>query len=326
MYPMIHREFLLHRHPENPIIKPADFPGGADGVRNCGTAMLGDETILLVSVDHRADGWNGRQGRTSHVARSKDGLHFAFDPEPFLLPTTPEEDPFYGQLDQHPIDTRITQIGDTFYICRPGGGWSTKWGACVLLDKTKDFRTRERVGVIGLPENRGASLFPEKINGLYARLDRPYRPGADSENGNLWISYSPDLLHWGQHKPGLACGYTTWAWHKIGPTPPIKTKEGWLEIIHGVTSSCAGKRYLIGAILLDLKDPSKVIGKTNSYLLAPLTWYEQNGRVPNIVFPCGAIPDFAKDELRVYYGAADTSVCLATGSIREIVDACLKGL
>lgn len=118
MYPMIHGEFLLHRHPENPLIKPADFPGGADGVRNCGTAMLGDETILLVSVDHRADGWKGRRGRTSHVARSKDGLRFTFDPEPFLVPESPENDPFYAGLDQHPIDTRITQIGDTYFIDR----------------------------------------------------------------------------------------------------------------------------------------------------------------------------------------------------------------
>ena len=124
----------------------------------------------------------------------------------------------------------------------------------------------------------------------------------------------------------LAAGYTTWAWHKIGPTPPIRTDRGWLEILHGVTSSCAGARYLIGAALLDLADPAKVVGKTRSYLLAPLAPYEQNGRVPNVVFPCGAIADHEQDRLRVYYGAADTSVCLATGSIREIVDACLREL
>lgn len=323
---MIHSEYLLYRHKANPVIKPSEFPGGADGVRNCGQTMMGDTTILLVSVDHRADGILGRQGRTSHVARSKDGINFKIDPKPFFITPTAEEEPFYHNLDQHPIDTRITRIGDTYYICRPGGGWTTKWGCCVILNKTKDFKTHEYVGVIGLPENRGASLFPEKIDGLYARIDRPYRPGAAAENGNLWISYSPDLLHWGQHKPLLACGYTTWGWHKIGPTPPIRTDKGWLEIIHGVSSSCAGQRYFVGAILLDLQDPSKVIGKTRSYLLAPLEWYEQTGRVPNIVFPCGCIPDFKKDELRVYYGGADTCVCLATGSISEIVNACIKEL
>jgi len=323
---MIHSEFLLHRHPDNPIIKPADFPGGADGVRNCGQTMLGAETILLVSVDHRGDGYRGIQGRTTHVARSRDGLRFQIDPEPFFQTVTPDKDPLYSQLDRHPIDTRVTKIDDWYYICRPGGGWSGAWGCCVLLNRTRDFKTHENLGVIGLPSNRGASLFPERIKGAYAKLDRPYNAGAASEDGNLWISYSPDLVHWGRFKPVLHCGYATWAWHKIGPTPPIKTREGWLEIIHGVTSSCAGRRYLIGAVLLDLEDPSIVIGKTMSYLLAPLAWYEQNGRVPNVVFPCGAIADHGQDRLRVYYGAADTSVCLATGSISEIVDACKKGL
>lgn len=324
---MIHEEFLLYRNKANPIIVPKDFPGGgADGVRNCGQTMLGEETILLISVDHRADGINGREGRTTHVARSPDGIHFKIDPKPFLSAPTEAEEPLYSQVDQHPIDTRLTRIGDDYYICRPGGGWRAKWGTCVLLSRTRDFKTHEYVGIVGLPENRGASLFPEKINGYYARLDRPYRPGDDAENGNLWISYSPDLIHWGQHRPVLACGYTTWAWYKIGPTPPIRTEKGWLVIIHGVTGSCAGKRYLIGAILLDPDDPARVIGKARSFLLAPYEWYEQTGRVPNVVFPCGAIPDYADDRLRVYYGAADTCVCLATGSISEIVDACLKGL
>ena len=92
---MIHSEFLLYRHADNPIIKPSDFPGGADGVRNCGQTMLGEETILLVSVDHRSDGYRGREGRTTHLARSQDGLHFQIDPEPFFITPTAEEEPFY---------------------------------------------------------------------------------------------------------------------------------------------------------------------------------------------------------------------------------------
>lgn len=322
---MIHEEFLLKRHEANPILKPSDFPG-ADGVRNCGQTMLGDETILLVSIDHRSDGYRGVPGRTTHVARSRDGIHFKIDPKPFFQKPSEKKEPLYSQLDQHPIDTRVTKIGQSYYICRPGGGWSAKWGCCVLLNKTRDFKTHEYVGVIGLPSNRGASLFPEKIKGMYARLDRPYNPGAGSENGNIWISYSPDLLHWGGYRPVLGCGYATWNWTKIGPTPPVKTKDGWLEIIHGVTGSCAGARYLLGAVLLDLEDPSKVIGKTMSYILAPLVWYEQTGRVPNVVFACGAIPDYKEDRLRVYYGAADTCIGLATGRISEIVEACKKGI
>jgi len=322
---MIHDEFLLYRHKANPILTPKDFPG-ADGVRNCGQAMFGSQTILLVSIDHRADGYRGIQGRTTHVARSKDGIKFKIDPEPFMQPPSEQKEPLFSQLDQHPIDTRLTKIGDTYYILHPGGGWKAPWGTCVILGKTKDFKKYEYLEVVGLPQNRGASLFPEKINGMYARLDRPYSPGAASENGNIWISYSPDLILWGHHRPVLAKGYTTWAWHKIGPTPPVKTDAGWLEIVHGVTSSCAGARYLLGAVLLDLKDPSKVIGKTKSYILAPLAIYEQTGRVPNVVFACGCIADYKEDRLRVYYGAADTCIGLATGKISEIVDACLKEL
>jgi beta-1,4-mannooligosaccharide/beta-1,4-mannosyl-N-acetylglucosamine phosphorylase len=322
-HPLIHSEFLLRRHPANPILKPSDFPGGADGVRNCGQTMLGDETILLVSVDHTADGYRGRPGRTTHVARSKDGINFTIDAEPFFQWPAPEREPFYSQLDQHPIDARVTKIGDTYFIARPGGGWGCKWGTCVILNKTTDFRSHEYVGIIGLPQNRGASLFPEKIAGRYAKLDRPSK---STEEGNLWISYSPDLIHWGDYRPVLAANYATWNYYKIGPTPPIRTAHGWLVIIHGVTGSCAGKRYLLGAVLLDLGDPSRVIGKTMSFILAPYAWYEQTGRVPNVVYACGAIPDYAQDRLRVYYGASDTCIGLATGSIGEIVDACQRGL
>jgi beta-1,4-mannooligosaccharide/beta-1,4-mannosyl-N-acetylglucosamine phosphorylase len=118
--------------------------------------------------------------------------------------------------------------------------------------------------------------------------------------------------------------WTTWNYTKIGPTPPIKTEQGWLEIIHGVSQSCSGQRYCIGAILLDLNDPSKVIGNSQGYLMCPTAGYEFMGRVPNVVFPCGAIADYDQDRLRIYYGAADTCIGLATGRLSEIVDLCLR--
>jgi predicted GH43/DUF377 family glycosyl hydrolase len=318
---MIHDEFLLHRHPANPILTPKDFPG-ADGVRNCGQTMLGEETILLVSIDHRSNMYRGQWGRTSHVARSKDGIHFTIDPEPFLQRPPACMEPYHA-LDMHPIDSRITKIGDTYYVVHPGG---YDWGTSVMLGKTKDFRRHEFIDVIALPDNRVPCLFPEQIGGLYVRIDRPYKPGASPENGNLWISYSPDLIYWGHHRPVIKYGFAHWNTSKVGPTPPVETDAGWLTILHGVTHSCAGARYYLGAILLDLENPTKVLGWTNSYILAPLELYEQNGRVQNIVFACGAIPDYAKDELRVYYGGADTCIGLATGKISELVDACLRKL
>ena len=322
---MIHDEFILKRYEGNPILTPKDF-SGADGVRNCGQAMLGDETILLVSIDHRSNVYRGQRGRTTHVARSSDGIKFAIDPDPFLQKPHENEDPLRAELDGHPIDTRVTPIGDEYYIIHPGGG---PWGCCAFLGKTKDFSKYEFIDVVALPDNRVPCLFPEKINGMYYRIDRPYRVGITPslhQMGNMWIAQSPDLIHWGHYRPLARAGFVGWGTVKVGPTPPLKTDRGWLTILHGVTHSCAGARYHLGAMLLDLDDPTKLLGWTNSYILAPLTLYEQNGRVQNVVFACGGIADHDQDRIRVYYGGADTCIGLATGSLSELVDACLKKL
>lgn len=320
---MIHEEFLLERYEGNPIITPKDFPG-ADGVRNCGQVMLGEEKILLVSIDHRSNIYRGVAGRTTHVARSSDGINFEINPEPFLQRPVREENPLRHEVDGHPIDARVTQLEGEYYIIHPGG---SDWGCCALLGKTRDFSRYEFLDIVALPDNRVPCLFPEKIMGKYYRIDRPYRMGINDSfhcMGNMWIASSPDLFHWGHYRPLVRAGFVGWGTIKVGPTPPIKTGEGWLVILHGVTHSCAGARYHLGAMLLDLEDPVRVLGWTNSYILAPLTGYEQNGRVQNVVFACGAIPDYSRDLLRVYYGGADTCVCLATGALSELVEACIK--
>ena len=316
---MIHDEYLLHRYEGNPVLIPKDFPG-ADGVRNCGQVKMGNETILLISVDHRNNFYRGRRGRTTHVARSKDGIHFDINPDPFLQQPTAEESLIRNTLDGHPIDTRVTPLDGENYIIHPGG---SAWGCCAFLGKTKDFSEYEFLDVIALPDNRVPCLFPEKIGGHYLRIDRPYRV-TNHTLGNMWLTRSPDLIHWGRHRPLLQAGFSGWAGAKVGPTPPIRTDAGWLVVLHGVTNSCAGSRYHLGAMLLDLEEPEKLLGFTRSYMLAPLAYYEQNGRVQNVVFACGCIPDYEEDRLRVYYGGADTCIGLATGSISEIVDACLN--
>jgi predicted GH43/DUF377 family glycosyl hydrolase len=319
---MHYEEFILKRHPKNPLITPADFPG-AQAVFNPGQVQCGDTTILLVSISHRSSGYRGIKGATTHVAKSTDGVNFAISPEPFLQ-YPPNLEP-YASVDFHPIDTRVTKIEDTYYVVHPACG---AWGTFGILGKTKDFKTHEYIDIISLPDNRVPCLFPEKINGRYARLDRPYRvaPNNFHNFGNIWISYSPDLLHWGQHRPLLKGGYAQWAGTKIGPTPPIRTDQGWLVLIHGVSQSCAGHRYCLGAILLDLMDPTKVVGKTNSHILAPNEPWEMCGAVPNVVFTCGGIPDYANDRIRVYYGGADTCIGLAEGCLSQLVDACRRGL
>ena len=142
---------------------------------------------------------------------------------------------------------------------------------------------------------------------------------------NIWLSRSPDLIHWGENRVVLRRGCTRWASTKIGPTPPVRTDKGWLEIYHGVLDTFSGFRYCIGACLLDLEQPEKVLGVMKSYLLAPETEYELNGVIPNVVFTTGCVVEPASRELRIYYGASDTSIGLATGNVDEIVEMCLKG-
>ena len=316
---MLREEFGLYRHEANPLITPRDFPG-AQAVFNCGQTMHRGRTILLVSILLRHE-----PAPRMHVAESDDGIHFRIRPEPFITKSTV---PPFDQTDNWPIDPRVTYVAEdeTYYIMRPGNSPS---GCAALLGRTRDWETYEPMEVIALPSNRVPCLFPEKIGGMYVRLDRPYvlidDPHNEQQRGHIWVSSSPDLIHWGRHRP-LLSPWIHWNGAKIGPTPPIRTADGWLVIIHGVSRSCAGMAYSLGAILLDLEDPTRIVGRANGPLLTPDRPYEFEGRVPNVVFACGAIADTEDDRLRVYYGGADTCIALATGSIREIVDICKKGL
>lgn len=315
---MIDTTKIMIREKLNPLIHIKDYPGTAQ-LYNPSPVLYNDETILLVSViEHSAEEGYGRDVGQTRVARSIDGYKFDLEEKNFI---DCQSKNYPYKLYHHFIDNRVTKIDDTYYIITPVmvKGYDAPVG---MLGKTKDFKTYERLDVITAPKNRGASLFPERINGLYYKLDRP--GGGDGGNGDIWISASPDLIHWGEFKPVLAAGYRFWNVQKIGPTPPIKTERGWLEIIHGVFSPAGGTYYYIGAILLDLIEPWKVIGKTSSYLMMPEAPYELHGNCDNTIFPCGAI---AKgDELWLYYGACDHSINLAKGSISLIVEACINNI
>lgn len=309
---------ILKRHPLNPLLNVNDMPGIAQ-IYNPSPVQYGDETILLVSVVEHAGKGIGRDIGQTRIARSIDGINFELSDENFIK-INKNIEPYCAMT--HFIDNRVTKIDDTYWIITPvmlTNGFDAPVG---LLGKTKDFKFYEPVTVITAPKNRGASLFPEKISDKYWKLDRP--GGGDAcLSADIWISSSPDLEHWGNFQPVLKGGYRFWNTDKIGPTPPIKTPEGWLTIIHGVYTSAGGRAYYLGAMLLDLKEPWKIIGKTNSYILAPETSYERHGNCDNTVFACGALPDYEKDELKVYYGAADMNICLATCSISELTQACI---
>lgn len=312
---------MLTRSEHNPLFDPADFPYyAADQIFNPGQVMTPDgRTILLLSVISR----NEKYARC-HVAESTDGIHFEIDPEPIFK--VDEAKPF-GTLDYHPIDCRVTYFAEDkcYYIMRPG---NSGWGCCAFLYRTKDFKTVEPLEIIALPHNRVPCLFPAKINGEYVRLDRPYSVGAPYEKSfaHLWISRSPDLIHWGRFRPLLQRDFMPWNNLKIGPTVPIWTEKGWLEIIHGVQNTFAGWRYSLGAMLLDLDNPEKILGVMKRYILTPETPYERQGVIPEVVFATGALADLKTRELKVYYGGADTTVNLATGNLDEIIDGCIKGI
>jgi predicted GH43/DUF377 family glycosyl hydrolase len=314
---------ILKRHPRNPILDPRDYPG-VMALYNPGVAAYGDETILLVSVltYKEPETFPGvRDNGKTWIARSKDGVNFDLEDNSFI--ELGKLGPPYETHYRHAIDSRVTKIDDAYYIASPVGATGGHLGPATVLGKTTDFKSYEPMGIIALPPNRGVSLFPGKVNGKYYRLDRP---GAGTGSlGHIWISSSPDLLNWGEHQP-LLMPSNSWSMSKIGPTPPIRTSEGWLVIIHGVSIPCDGTHYYVGAALLDLEEPWKVIGKTSSWLLAAEEDYETRGLVDNVVFPCGALANEAKDELRLYYGAADTRIGLASGSLKDIVDACKEEL
>ncbi len=298
-------EKVLHRCEQNPIITPQSFPD-AFQIFTASPVKYKDEYILLQPI-HKLD----KDIPEIYILRSKDGINFTIDERPFI--TRSEK---YHDLDTCPIDPRVSYVpeDDMYYIFRP---MTSSWGVVALLLRTKDFETVEEIGITSLPHNRVPCLFQGKINGRYARLDRPYGGGPRTSTGGcIWISYSDDLINWGGHTPLL----TPWTntSNKLGPTPPIKTKDGWLVIVHAVKL----QRYSLFAVLLDLDDPSKVIAKGNSPILTPDEIYEYlyNVNRGGTVYANGALVDEAKDELRVYYGTPNGSTGLATGSLSELIE------
>jgi predicted GH43/DUF377 family glycosyl hydrolase len=298
---------ILKRYKTNPIIKPSDIPG-ASAVFNCGATMFQGKHLLLLSV------YDCNTVASMHVATSSDGVHFTIREEPFIKVATDSE---FKEYDGWTIDPRIIKIGNVYYIVYPA---YSRNGVVGMLGKTVDFEIFERVDIISLPDNRCPVLFPEKINGEYVRLDRPVgavRPG------QLWISYSPDLIHWGHYRLLMDYGWSVWNKKKVGPcAPPVKTEKGWLMIFHGVCEW--GDIYSLGCALLDFENPAKVIGIADGYIFSPEEPYERSGQVNNVVFSTGTIVDEKSGELKLYYGAADTCIGLATGSVNKLVEACLK--
>jgi len=244
------------------------------------------------------------------LARSKDGRHFSIDDTPFVYPSNSMES--FGIE-----DPRVTQMGETYYIYFSA---VSPMGIGEVLVSTKDFVSITRHGMIFAPENKDVVLFPEKIGGKYFALHRPVPKGVGDPE--IWIAESPDLLHWGNHRHLFGLRKGSWDSRRIGGgAVPIKTKQGWLELYHGADQE---DRYSMGAVLLDLYDPGKVIARSREPILKPEAAYEVNGFFANVVFSCGALVE--GDRIQLYYGAADQSMALAEFSLAEILDSLSAGV
>lgn len=296
---------LLHRWEGNPAVTIEDIPFRANAVFN-GTPIVTDDGVyLLLRVE-------GQQGYSFFVlARSKDGFHFVVDKKPVMLPA--KEGPFAMYEKKGLEDPRATIIDGVCYIMYTVVG---DYGTRIALAKTSDYVKYERIALASLPGNKDGVLFPRKINGRYARLDRPIGEG----RGSIWISYSPDLVNWGDSEVVISPRPGYWDEFRVGASvPPIETEHGWLEIYHGVKMMSSGPIYRIGVVLLDLENPSKVIKRGSNAILSPREEYERIGDVPNVCFACGAVLG-DHDSINVYYGAADTYICIASCAYDELME------
>ena len=303
-----HKEVLFVRHPENPILAADDWPYPANSVFNAAATRLGDGTTLLLC---RVEDLRGH----SHLcaARSSDGVsRWEIDTQPTLLPD-PERFPEELWGIEDPRITFISELGKYAVLYTS----YSRGGPGVSLALTADFRTFERCGVIMPPEDKDAALLPRRIDGHWALIHRP----ASALGAHIWISYSPDLRHWGRHRLILQARRGGW-WdaHRIGLSPPmIETPQGWLMIYHGVRHTVAGSIYRLGLALFDLENPENCLSRGDSWIFGPEAPYERHGDVGNVVFPCGFTVDADGDGLNLYYGAADTSLALAHGSTRKLL-------
>jgi predicted GH43/DUF377 family glycosyl hydrolase len=303
-----HYKTLLHRHAHNPILTAAHWPYPAHAVFNPGATLLKDgTTLLLCRVEDRRG--------LSHLcaARSANGVDgWIIDPEPTLRPDPighPEE--LWGIED--PRITFVEELGK-YAIAYTAFG---KAGPGVALALTADFRVFERCGLVMQPDDKDAALLPRRFEGSFALI---HRPMTDS-GAHVWMSLSPDLRNWGTHRLVLAARKGGW-WdaNKVGLSPPlIETREGWLMLYHGVRQTASGALYRLGAALLALDHPEQLLARGDSWIFGPEAAYECEGDVANVTFPTGYTVAADGDTLHVYYGAADTCIALATGSIRQIL-------
>jgi predicted GH43/DUF377 family glycosyl hydrolase len=295
---------VIKRYAHNPILTKAQIPYPVETVHNAAVVKYEGEYIMLFRSHLRT-------GRSIiGLARSPNGFDFTADSQPFLT-----GEPGYEEFGVE--DPRITLLDGEYLITYSAYSRS---GVRIALAKTKDFVKVERVSLITEADYRNTVIFPAKFNGLYARLDRPH---SEISPWSIWISYSPDLIFWGESQLIMKPVPYHWDEMKIGPgAPPIRTERGWLSIYHGVFKTMDGSVYRLGVALHDLEDPAEILGVGDSWILQPEDPWEVTGYVHNVVFTCGAVPE-PDGTVKIYWGGADTVMCVGEANLNDLVDLCL---
>jgi len=293
----------IWRYSENPII-PANALPDSNSIFNSAVVPFENRFAGLFRCDSQS------RKMDIHVGFSDDGIHWKIEEE-VIKPQHPDPE---VTAYSYRYDPRVCFIEDRYYATWCNGYHGPTIGGAY----TTDFKTFYQLENAFLPFNRNGVLFPRKINGNYAMLSRPSDNG-HTPFGDIFYSESPDMIYWGKHRyvMGTAGG---WQSTKIGAGPnPIETEEGWLLFYHGVLTSCNGFVYSFGAAILDIDKPWKVKYRSRPYLMAPQTYYERVGDVPNVVFPCAALCDADTNRIAIYYGCADTVTGLAFCTVDEVI-------
>jgi predicted GH43/DUF377 family glycosyl hydrolase len=301
---------LISRYPNNPILTKDDVPYPVATVHNAAVVKHQGKYIMVL----RSHKLNGRS--ILGMAVSDDGYNFKVNEKPFMVPAT---EGIFKEYETYGVeDPRIVFLDGEYLITYSA---YSRFGVRIGLAKTKDFRSVERFSLITESDYRNVVIFPEKFDGLFARLDRPH---SEISPWSIWISYSPDLKYWGESKLIMKSVPYHWDEMKIGPgAPPIKTARGWLSIYHGVFPTMDGCVYRLGVALHDLEDPSIVLAVGDDWILQPEEVYEITGYVHNVVFTCGAVPE-DDGSLKIYWGGADKVMCVGTANLEALVDHCLN--